>query len=298
MRTVIALLLVCLFSPLAFAQDDKQAVCKDSKIPADRVAVSEYHSDGCSPPDTNNAWDTVVPKDGTIICQKRDIESTARVLELELCEEVLSNSCPAKLDGTANAFVLRSPMSCLAQKETRLRLQCVSGTQGRVGPTEVVIGITNTEGCKPADPRFFGNAFLVGKRLDPYSVVKMCWYDTRDEPASISDYELQWNDVILRYFHSDYCRITKPDLRFNTVMVTRLRKRPIPTMLLCRGTPMVFPFIKNTSSEYTPPFVRYRAPEVEPLYTPLCGVDEQAKPNAKRVLAPTDASGQDDNPWK
>src|SRR5215469_4865146 len=64
-------------------KDEKEAVCKNSQIPADRVVVSEFQSDGCSPPGTNNAWDTAVPRDGTVICQKRPFDSTARVLQLE-----------------------------------------------------------------------------------------------------------------------------------------------------------------------------------------------------------------------
>jgi hypothetical protein len=280
MRIMLAALLTCLFGLSALAQDAKLAVCKDSPIPADRVVVSEYQSDGCSQPATNNAWDTVVPTDGTIICQKRSIESTAQVLELELCEKVISNSCPAQLDGTENAFVLRSPASCVAKKAPDIRLACIKDSQERLYG-EFVVGIIETGDCGPGPyKQFAGNAYVIRKRVDPDSVLKMCWNPPFQDASS-----LESDDFFLRRFFSPYCEILKPDSsgpkKWNTVMVAKLKGRPSPGTMVC-DTPVDPSYFLNGEG--------LRWGETKRVYTPLCGIDEKEKPNTIEVMASTNPS--------
>jgi hypothetical protein len=300
---------MCLFCSLAFAQDDKQAVCKGSEIPPDRVVVSEFQSAGCSDPDTNNAWDTVVPKDGTITCAKRPITSTASVFEFELCEEVISSSCPSKMDGTANAFVLRTPASCLAKKGTGLHAECGSQMtrnyplfDAEAGDTFRVVGGTNMADCKAPDHGYFYNARIMRLQV-PTSVIEFCAppVDSRVRYSG----EVRWNEVILRRFHTKACELDEESANIktlNTVAVQQLEKRPPPDMPLCFGTQMTgnISLGKTFFSPMTgrsDPALHYGEEDIKEIYTPLCGIDERKEPNATEILAPT-AHNVNGNPWQ
>jgi hypothetical protein len=224
-------------------EPEKQAFCKGAPIPPDRVVVSGFVSAACSPPDTENAWDTVVPADGTIACrlhdsmptEQYDWKAAGNVLQLSTCEEVHSNECPKRLDGGENAIVLRSPASCLRHGLTEMRVQCVDNL--KLPKYDFVVAITNNDKCKDAhDERFSGNAFIIQtwEALDkPFSFCAPLRGPLGGEPPFR---ELEWDEAIVRRFHSDYC----PDFKFvnyekglNAISVIRLRNTPDPALTLC-----------------------------------------------------------------
>lgn len=119
----------------------------------------------------------------------------------------------------------------------------------------------------------------------------MCWFDNGSS-GTISAQELLWNEVILRRFRSDYCNITRPSSKLNTVMAMKIEKRPFPDMLLCDGTPMI------TIPTREKPMVHFIAALTSKVFIPVMRVDEQERLNAKRVLRFASSPGQDDDPWK
>lgn len=308
MRTVIVIFLLCLCESVAFTQDDKQAVCKDADIPADRVAVAEFQSAGCTPPETNNAWDTVIPREGTKLCEERHINSTARVLELESCERVQSESCPAEVDGTKNAVVLRSPKSCLAKNGPGLQVFCYKDWNrfgsgpfnfGRFGYA-VVASMFSPKCGAPKHPPLVGNAFVVRRRAEdgqPAKVgvtFKMCWFEHLEDAAG-SPF-LGETDVILRRFHSDFCNILVGAPTLNTVIVMGIDHRPSRDLIMCNGTPMSTP-PQQPSDRNLPKFFYYFPDELQSLYSPLCGVDDTKQPNATRLVNPKHNIRDEDDDW-
>jgi hypothetical protein len=155
---------------------------------------------------------------------------------------------------------------------------------------ELLVGGMKTKDCKWADSEF-ANAYVFRKRSDPYSVAKTCWL------GEWAGQKLEWDDVILRWFHSDYCNFYKSGI-FNTVMIVKLSRRPSPETLLCTGTAMISGSEPDAVSTLEPGAVIYRGADVELVYTPLCGIDEHERPNAKRILRSAGGTRDDDNPWK
>jgi hypothetical protein len=169
MRNIILIATFLCISRGIVAQGAK-GVCKGDKVPPERVIVGEFEGT-CSPPDTMNAWDTVLPSDGLQVCQSTlSFESGANVLQFVLCEKVDSAKCPLRKDGTPNAYVLRPPAVCESNrapvgktlyKATELRLVC--NTLGfDIREDEHVVAHTDNPQCA-RKPYIEGakNAFVV-----------------------------------------------------------------------------------------------------------------------------------------
>jgi hypothetical protein len=291
-RLSIAVLIMCLSGPLAFAQDDKQAVCKGSEIPPDRVVVSEFQSDGCSPPDKINAWDTTIPKEETLICEPVQWTAAADVLKFRACGDVHSGKCPSRLDGTANAMILRSPASCAIHGQEGFRFQCVNNQQ--LPEEDFIIGITDVERCKGVnDKRFSGNAFVVRARPSPYIYFSYCsssWISVLPEK------KLNIREVIVRRFHDEFCPedpVTFGGVRnaLNAVTIIRLTGSPERDLTLCNGTPVLSPpgYPRGGVARFM-----YPPERLKNVYDPLCG-GEASYINGARVIPATDKSATD--PW-
>jgi hypothetical protein len=118
--------------------EDSVGICKGDAVPPGRVIVTEFDSGQCNSPGTKNAWDTVVPVDGTTVCltspfkrfnaREMPRKADANILQFVACEKVDSSACPLFRDGQQNAIVLRTPEHCLAStsssKLLELSLKC------------------------------------------------------------------------------------------------------------------------------------------------------------------------------
>jgi hypothetical protein len=290
------------FGGIAVAQDDKQSVCKDAAVPVDRVIVSGFQSAACSPPNTINAWDTVVPVEGTKVCQLSNTRSAANVLKFQVCEQTTSDDCPSALDGTANAWVLRSPASCFKHGLKDLRAECANWFPD-LPKDDFIVGITNVENCR-AQGQLFGNAFVVRERDDPYEPFMYCAPED-----GLLHKDLQWDEVVLRRFHSEYCDLATFNYvkySLNTIVIMKIRRVPPPDLTLCDGTPMAInlrPFLYAIGN-YEPGKVVYPYERLETLYDPLCGGPEKfangtPRVNAARVLKSTGEppKGAEKSPW-
>jgi len=304
MRILFGITLIFCMAQATIAQTTKQSdsapetqsVCKDQKIPADRVVVGVYASAACSPPDTENSWDTAIPEDGTIACEKPSDESAASVLRFKACETVITNKCPVKLDGTQNAFVLRSPSSCLKAKQLNLTLRC-TGTVPlnpqftRKGETvlpvdEFVVGITDTDVCKNNKSIIFAqNTFIIQRRLRPYEAFQYCSEATANQ--------LDWNEVVLRRFYNEFCptNITYPAVYLNSIVVVRLSTSPKPGQVFCIGTPLIY---EADSFGYSKPpnhtYYDIWGGEADQVSDPLCGDSEGRLYNGIKITR--------SKPWK
>lgn len=217
---------------------ETQSVCKDQKIPADRVVVGVFVSAACSPPETENAWDTAIPEEGTIACEWPGYTSAAVVLRFKPCESVVTNKCPARLDGLQNAVTLRSPPSCLEHGGVGLTIWC-TGNKQELPSDEFVVGTIDSEKCKNENSGVFTrNAFIVQRRPNLLGF-RYC--------ENAIKKTLDGNEVIVRRFYSEFCPVPAhtPPVELNSIVIMKLsaqslqsfsRSGPWPKRLtICQG---------------------------------------------------------------
>lgn len=261
------------------SNNDTQGICKGDTVPYDSVIVREWESSRCDPPGTKNAWDTAQPTDGIQVCIRPDLLSAAgNVLELTSCEEIRSDACPLKLDGSMNAIVLRSPEHCVTPK--KLRTACMPLAPSEIGPNEFVIGeMKVAQGCNP-----------MPRNQDQMNAVVLLEVENREQPfvtctgvfGEIYMKPFQPHDVIVRRFHSRYCfdwsaakQNTTGQLQLNAIAVYTITKRPPPQLTLCYGTPLVQPPGQQIDRNWP---LNWR----DEVYDPKCG-GPGGRPNGARI---------------
>jgi len=95
--------------------DAGDGICKGDPIPAGMVPVAEFDAAICPTiKGSKNAWELGALVEDVKACLAPDyLKDPAPNISFVACKPALESKCPAKHDGTANAFVLKHANSCL-----------------------------------------------------------------------------------------------------------------------------------------------------------------------------------------
>lgn len=251
------------------------AVCKGQPMPTGRVPVAEFESDGCSPPNSKNAWDTAVPSDGTVTClDTRDVNAAGNVLQFMFCEKRHTPKCPLRLDGGPNGFTLRDPSSCdevifheNLEQQVGLTTMCINMTN-KVARDEIIVGLFDTPRCVEAHGNILGkNAAYVRTKVDREHFAVISCVGPQGLPYLAS---MGMNEIIIRRFHSDFCDDKFPNYReLNALVILKIFQRPDKNVTVCYGTPMID--YAHYTPEYHQEWAVYAKNRQQDVYDPACG---------------------------
>ena len=160
-------LLTLLLIPLYVHAD---GVCKKKGVPPGYVATKSFYSPECDDegdPFKKNAWEVAPTVEGITSCALPTYEKLdAKTAQFVRCEETQNPECDERLDGLANARIIRSPTECVKRKlPTDLSLTCARSITplgiGKWGgaPTEAyaIIAYLTEKSCGTGSP----NAYLL-----------------------------------------------------------------------------------------------------------------------------------------
>jgi len=218
-------------------------------VPQGRVIVKEFESGSCNPPGAKNAWDTLEPQEGAVVCQDpTTVRASANVLNYVPCEKVDSQDCPLNRNGTANALVLRTPAQCLAMtapqgqalfKLAKLRTGCdppvFKGSDPIRHDFDVVVGrlAPGSAGCT-------AGAYIF-QQVDEFDS-----FLVRTDPNKPTDPIGVWAryDKILRRLRDKNC---PAQIELNAIVVNRMG-RSFLRETICFGSP----YLKVVSLRFGP----------------------------------------------
>lgn len=274
-----------LLSSLVAALHAQDGVCKKDDLPTNFVAVEEFNSGMCDDgvdPLAKNAWRIEHVRDGITVCALPRYETIGpEVAELIPCEHIVSDRCSPRLDGLANAIVLRSPAQCAKRVLPEdLKINCSASVGLDNGKSGYMVAQVTSSTCPaaPASNRagyvHTANAWLARK------------VDSPSKPDFLAicadDHNIGRSDYIVRRFKNNSCPVNPRVAGAQeglTGWVIRLNELP-PDIPQEKAYTFCEAFTKDSWKPFGENWIGYRAAT---SYSELCGGEDQ-KVNSFKVF--------------
>lgn len=248
--SIFGLLITILIAPVSWGEtqsldlSELDAICKADAMSAGYVPVGEIDSSECgtSEPGKKNAWliDTVT--NTNVSCLPPDyLNGYPSNISLMICNHLWLDSCPPKLDGTENAFLLTKISECKNESITSDLQEC----RQKLDPNNIKSWSKSKKlGCYNLKNRDGPDSYLI--ELNNFDIQPLCVYENPGIFNSTFGSGLQSHNItsidsiylIIRMFYSENCTrfddIDSATLNGHSTMWDPYDKSPFNTAIIKR----------------------------------------------------------------